>query len=73
MTETTDKALRILREAQPNVAAYVPYKLVEDIYSIETRLQFDEDRREAASKIHTAIEVTLEREFLEEVNDGSAL
>lgn len=73
MTENTEKALRILREAQPEVAPSVPYKLVEDIYGIETRLQFDEDRREAASKIHAAIEVSLEREFLKEVNDGGTL
>lgn len=64
--------LQILLEERSRVAPSVPDSLVRDILSIEERVQFDEDRREAVRKIGAAVEASLGREETEGSADGHA-
>jgi hypothetical protein len=68
----TPRALQILLEEQPFVASSVSPDLVATIYKIEARVQFDDDRREAARKIRDAVTAALEKESLKGSTDGDA-
>lgn len=59
------KPLEILLRERASIAPSVPAKLVEDVYGIEERVQFDEQRTEAAGKIRTAVQAILDKESLE--------
>ncbi len=59
-----DDALQILQTERPTVAPSVPLDLVEAVYRIEERVQFDDDRREAAQKIRNAVTAALEKESM---------
>ena len=60
-----ENALSFLLAERSQVAAAVPAKLVDDIYGIEERLQFDADRREAAPRIRKVVEAMLDAEDLQ--------
>lgn len=57
--------LEILLGERPEAAPSVPEALVRDVLSIEERVQFDRDRREAVRKISTVVQARLDQESLE--------
>lgn len=67
----TPSALDILKEERAKVASSVPADLVEAVYLIEERVQFDMERPEAATKIRKAVEAQLAKETLEGDGDGN--
>ena len=43
-----------------------------DVFGIEERVQFDEERKEAPQKINNIVQASLDREFMEEPGNGDA-
>ncbi len=64
--------LQILLEERARVAPTVPESLVRDILTIEQRVQFDDDRREAVRRIGDAVQASLGRQETEGAPDGDA-
>jgi hypothetical protein len=62
-------ALRILMELAPTAAPSVPKELVERIYTIEERVQFDEERKSAAGRVRDAVQTLLDAESLRAKTD----
>ena len=71
MRETPD-ALKILLE-EGEKWSFIPAKLIEQIYRIEHRVQFDEERHDAPSRIRQVIKATLDEERLKGSSDGDAI
>ncbi len=65
-------ALDILLSEREAVAPTIPESLVRDVLSIEERVQFDEERKEAPQKINSIVQASLDREFMEEPGNGDA-
>ena len=63
-------ALEILLDERAKGFLSVPVDLVEAIYGIEERVQFDEARRDAPSKIRQVLKMILDQEYLEGTDDG---
>jgi hypothetical protein len=57
-------ALQILLDEQKTKWPSIPPELVEDIYRIEERVQFDEERLDAPRKIKLALKSVLDKEYL---------
>lgn len=65
-------ALKLLLEEQEKWA-FVPAKLVEQVYRIERLYQFDEGRPEASNKIRQQIRAILDEERLKGSTNGDAV
>lgn len=52
----------LIRHLQPTHAPNVPAEVVETIFRIEERVQFDDDRREAAAQLRQTVSALLGRE-----------
>lgn len=64
MNEEHSHALQILLRERESIASSVPEDLIQTILSIEGRVQFDEERREAVQKIGRAVQASLDKESL---------
>lgn len=73
MMREVPNALEILLDESIKIASTVPAKLIEAIYQIEERVQFDEDRQDAPRKIRQALKMVLDEESLEGSGNGNAL
>ena len=69
----TPNALMILQVERQNGLQSIPAELVQTIYQIEERVQFDETRPEAPQKIRQALKMVLDKESLEGAGNGNAL
>ena len=65
MRKTTN-TLDILLSERDDLAPSIPPDLVERIYKIEERVQFDEARVEAARRVREAVEIALEKQYSQE-------
>lgn len=65
-------ALQILLSERKEVASSVTEDLVRDVFGIEERVQFDEERKEAPQKINNIVQATLDKDFLEDSGDENA-
>lgn len=72
MNEERNRTLQILLCERESVAPSVPEDLIQTILSIEGRVQFDEDRREAVQKIGRAVQASLDKESLRGPSDEHA-
>lgn len=64
MNEEHSHTLQILLRERESIASSVPEDLIQTILSIEGRVQFDEERREAVQKIGRAVQASLDKESL---------
>ena len=66
MSESNDSvsALKILLALAPQAAPSVPAELIERIYKIEERVQFDEERKSAPGRVRDAVQTLLDSESL---------
>ena len=64
MTEES-KGLRMLLEEAERSGGSVSKDLIRDIYTIEERVQFDRDRREAPLRVQRLVKTAVEQEDLD--------
>lgn len=66
-------ALKTLLEERNKHWATISSELVETIYQIEERFQFDEERPEAPQKLRQALQLTLDKEALKGSTNGNEI
>lgn len=66
-------ALKILLEERDKHWMTISSELVETMYKIEERFQFDEARPEAPQKIRQALQLALDKEDLKGSTDGDEI
>lgn len=66
------EGLKILLKERPVKAPSAPADLVEAVFKIEERVQFDEKRNEAPGKIAAVVRALLDGESHGQGNDGHA-
>jgi len=71
MTSGAD-ALTILLDEREQISVHVPKELIESVYKIEERVQFDQKRSEAPSKIAGAVRSVLDKEEKGGTGNGNA-
>ena len=65
-------ALEIWLDEREVTAPSVPEEVVRAVFEVEERVQFDQERREAAQKISRVVQVALDKEFPGGPKDGHA-
>jgi hypothetical protein len=71
MTSAAD-ALSILLEERGRSSLHVPKELIESVYRIEERVQFDQKRSESPGKIAAAVRNVLDKEDKGGTSNGNA-
>ncbi len=64
--------LEILLREREKLATSVSEQLVKDVFGIEERVQFDEERTEAPQKINKIVQAALDKEFTGRSGDDDA-
>lgn len=65
-------ALRILKEERIQLGVNLPEDLLERVYRIEFKVQFDDTRKDVLYRLKDAINTVLDAEALRGASDGDA-